>query len=268
MGSLVLAFVLSAEPTTAVVLARRTGATQADATAVTERVAQALAAQKVPGVLSLQETRARLARVAMTDATMCNGKSACHAELGKLLEVDFLVLVSVSQIAGEQSLAIELARAPTGDVLESESLLLAQRGQVPMEVLQRFAEVMTARVRSAAASPSPGDAPTQTTLVPAVKAPGPVEVPKPPPEKPRAVSLVLGGAGALALGAGVALLALGLTNRAEATASMDRGDGVRVSELRGSAALAKNDAATVQFALAGASAALGAGLGAAAIATW
>lgn len=264
MGSALLFLLLAADPTSAVVLARRTGVNQAEAVAVTERVAQALLDQKVPGLLPLAEANARLAKVAMADATMCNGKPACHAELARQLEVDFLVLVSVSQIAGEQSLAIELARGRGGAVLENESLLLAQKGQVPMDTLQRFAERMTTRVRGA-----PGDAPTVTTLVPPPVEPTPAlpEAPKPAGAS-HAPSYVLGAAGVAALGAGVALLVSGLAARGRLAEGELRPDGFTYSALQGSQAVALNDAATVQLAVAGAAAAVGVGLGAAAVAAW
>lgn len=263
MGSALLLLLLSADPTSAVMLARRTGVTQAEGVAVTERVAQALLDQRVPGLLGLSETSARLAKVAMTDATMCNGKPACHAELARQLEVDWLVLVSVSQVAGEQSLAIELARGATGAVAENESLLLAQKGQVPMDTLQRFAERMTARLRGA-----PADAPKVTTLTPPLGEP-PTLPPAPKPEgKSRAPTIVLGAAGVAALGAGVALLVSGLGTRGRLSAGETGPDGLTYSTLTGAEAQALNESANVQFAIAGAAAAVGLGLGAAAIATW
>lgn len=265
MGSALLLLLLTADPTSAVVLARRTGVTQAEGVAVTERVGQALLDQKVAGLLGLAETSARLAKVAMTDATMCNGKPACHAELARQLEVDWLVLVSVSQVAGEQSLAIELARGATGAVAENESLLLAQKGQVPMDTLQRFAERMSARVRGA-----PADAPKVTTLTPPpVEPPPPTLPPEPKPEgKSRAPTIVLGAAGVAALGAGVALLVSGLGARGRLSAGETGPDGLTYSGLTGAEAQALNESANVQFAIAGAAAAVGLGLGAAAIATW
>jgi hypothetical protein len=264
MGSALLLLLLTADPTSAVVLARRTGVTQAESVAVTERVGQALLDQKVPGLLGLSETSARLAKVAMTDATMCNGKPACHAELARQLEVDWLVLVSVSQVAGEQSLAIELARGATGAVAENESLLLAQKGQVPMDTLQRFAERMTARLRGA-----PADAPKVTTLTPTPGEPPPTLPPEPKPEgKSRAPTIVLGAAGVAALGAGVALLVSGLGARGRLSAGETGPDGLTYSGLTGAEAQALNESANVQFAIAGAAAAVGLGLGAAAIATW
>lgn len=263
MGSALLALFLAADPTSAVVLARRAGVSQPEAVAVTERVAQALLDQKVPGLLPLAETSARLAKVAMSDATMCNGKPACHAELSRQLEVDFLVLVSVSQIAGEQSLAIELAHGPSGEVQENESLLLAQKGQVPMGTLQRFAERMTTRVRG-----TPADAPKVTTLVPVEPPPPGLPEPPKPAGTSHAPSYVLGAAGVAALGAGVALLVSGLAARGRLAEGELRPDGFTYSALQGSQAMALNDAATVQLAVAGAAAAVGLGLGAGAVAAW
>ncbi len=264
MGSVLLVLLLAAEPTTAVVLARRTGVTQAEAVSVTERVAQALLDQRVPGVLTLPEANQRLAKVAMADATMCNGKPACHAELGRQLEVDWLVLVSVSQIAGEQSLAIEFAQGTTGRVMDNESLLLSQKGQVPLELLRGFADRVTSRLRGA-----PTDAPKVTSLVPVTGDPPPGTLPPPVPAgKSHVPSFVLGGAGIAALGAGVALLVSGLSDRDRLSTGAPGPDGTTLSALSGAQAMKLNDGANLQFALAGAASAVGLGLGAAAAALW
>ena len=268
MVSQLLLIALTADPSTATILVRRTAVTPAEATGVMNKVTQRLA---VPGLLQFPESQRRLSAFALKDGTTCGGKPECHQELGRQLGVDWLVLVSVSQIAKDQSLALELFHVATAEVLEQESLLLPRRGEVPAAMLDDFAARVSARMQPKVVppvEPKPVDAPVVTTLVPA-----PVEVKQPllPPEPPprsHAGGLVLGAVAVAALGAGVGLLVNGLGTRAQVTQGQPGEDGRLRSELNGSTAKSLNDSASLQFGLAGAAGAVGLALGATALVVW
>lgn len=266
MGGLLVAALLMAEPTAAVVLARRTAVPPAEAQALTAAVLQQLTGSALPGVLDATETERRLARLGLGDALLCEGKGPCLAELGRQVEVAFLVLVSASQVGSEQSLALELFRVADARVPVQESMLLPQRGEVPPSLVERFAGRSLVHRRP----PTP-DAPVaeKPALAP----------PTPPPPPPRAVAplpaprrpltpFVLGGAGVVALGAGVALLVAGLGARATLSLGTPQPDGTVHSPLTGSEAQAAAQAAGLQLGLAGLAGAVGLGLGAGAALTW
>lgn len=257
MSFVALALILAAEPTTAVVLVRRTSVPAPEAVTLTERVAQSLA---LPGQLESAEVSRRLVALAMKDGTGCGGKASCHVELGRQLKVDWVVLVSVSQLGEDQSLALELLSVASEGVVENEAVLLPSRGEVPKSVLEGFAQRVKGRIRPSS------DAPRTTSLTPNVT-PAPI-VMAPVAEPNRAPSLVLGGVGVAALAAGVALLINGVSLQDQARASTTGSDGVRRSELPASKAQSVLDAGTLQLGLAGASGVAAIALGAVAIAVW
>lgn len=263
---LLLSLTLLAEPTTATVLVRRTAVSSAEAGALMSKVAAQLA---VPGLMLYPESQRRLSAFALKDGTTCGGKASCHAELGRQLGVTFLVLVSVSQIARDQSLALELFDVATEEVVEQESLLLRKRGDVPAAMLDSFAARITEHTRPPPAPP-PEDTPKVTVLVPPPPPvePAPVLPPAPPPERSHAGAVVLGVGAAAAVGAGVALLISGLNTRAALSAGQLGDDGRVRSELMGAQAQQQNDAANLQLGLAGGAGALALGLGAGAILAW
>lgn len=261
VSQLILLLALTAEPTTtATILVRRTAVTPAEATALMTRVTQRLA---MPGLLDFTESQRRLSNLALKDATTCGGKADCHAEVGRQLEVSWLVLVSVSQIAQDQSLALELFNVATEQVLERESLLLPKRGEVPSVMLDGFAERVSARVQP----PKQVDVPVVTTLVPPVDLQQPLLPPAPAPRS-HVGGIVLGVAALAALGAGVGLLVNGLGTHAKVTQGTPGEDGRVYSDLSGSQARSLNDAASLQFGLAGGAGALGLALGATAVVVW
>lgn len=259
VSQLLLLLALTAQPsTTATILVRRTGVPPAEATGLMTKVTQRLA---MPGLLDFSESQRRLSTFGLADATTCGGKADCHAEVGRQLEVGWLVLVSISQIAQDQSLALELFNVATEKVVERESLLLPRRGEVPAAMLDSFASRVSELVR-----PVKSDAPAATSLVPVEGAQPPL-VPPPPPRS-HGGGIVLSAAAAVAIGAGVALLVNGLGLRAKATQGTPDEDGRLRSELTGSTAKSMNDSASLQFGLAGGAGALGLALGATAIVAW
>lgn len=127
LSAVVILALSAAEPTTAVVLARRTAAPAAEAASLTEKVATRM---NHPLVLPAAETKKRLGALGLKDATTCNGGADCLVEIAKQLKVEWLVLVSVSVIAKEESLALEIFNVAKSEVVDRESLLLAKRGDV------------------------------------------------------------------------------------------------------------------------------------------
>lgn len=270
MVTALLLMTLSADPSAAVVLVRKTAVKDAEASALTEKVASRIG---VPAIVPYADSQKRIATLGLKDATNCNGAADCHAEIGKLLRVDWLILVSVSQIASDQSLALELFKVEKGEVVERDSLLLEKRGEVQAPQLEAFGKKVRDRI-SGVSEPKPTDVPvkppevvnpvTDPNIV--VKPPDPV-VPPPAPEKSHVASIVLGGVGVAALGVGVGLLINGLSQRAALNGTAGA-DGYLRSDLMGSQAVRINDATSVQFGIAGGAGALGLGLITTAIALW
>lgn len=260
VSQLLLALTLSASANTATILVRRTGVSAADAAALTRQVGERLAS---PAVLEFAESQRRLSTFGLGDGTTCGGKPECHAEVGRQLGVSWLVLVSVSQIAQDQSLALELFEVAQEKVHERASVLLPRRGEVPAALLDSFAARVAAHV-----SQRPGDTPLHTDLTPQDAERGDELPPVAPPGKSHAASFVLGGVALAALGVGIGLLVNGLSLRGQVTSGTPGDDGWVRSELTGAEAAKRNDAASVNFGLAGAAGAVGLALGATAVATW
>lgn len=250
-----LAAALAAEPSTATILARRTGASPADAAALTRQVAARLSG---PAFVAYAESQRRLSAFGLSDGTTCGGKPECHAEVGRQLGVQWLVLVSVSQIAQDQSVALELVEVATEQVHERDSLLLPRRGEVPIELLERFAERVVLRVQGS-------DAPRAARLEPR---PGDPSLPLEAPPRSRVGNVLLGTAALAAIGVGVGLLVNGLSLREGVARGTPGDDGRLRSDLTGGQAQAQNDQASVMFGLAGGAAALGLVLGTTAVLTW
>ncbi len=259
VAQLILLVALTAEPNTATVLVRRTGVTPAEATALMRQVTQRLA---VPGLLEYAESQRKLSTFALKDGTTCGGKPDCHAELGRQLEVGWLVLVSVSQIAQDQSLALELFNVSSAQVLERESVLLPRRGEVPPAVLDDFASRVSARVLPALVEPKLVVVPPVTTLLrPIEKQP----VAPPPPPRSHAGGIVLGAVAVAAIGAGVGLLVNGLSMQGKLKQGAPGEDGSVLSDLTGAQAKAMNDSAGLQLGLAAGAGTVGLALGVTAI---
>lgn len=262
VSQLLILLALAAESNTATVLVRRTGVTPAEATGLMQKVTQHLA---VPGLLEYSESQRLLSSFALKDGTTCGGKPACHSELGRQLEVGWLVLVSVSQIAQDQSLALELFNVRSEQVLERESVLLPRRGEVPTTVLDGFAQRVSARVLPALVEPKIIEVPVVTTLLRPLEKP---PAPPPPPPRSHAGGVVLGVVALAAIGAGVGLLVNGLNTQARLNQGTLGEDGRLRSELTGSEAKSLNDSASLQLGLAGGAGAVGLALGVSAVIVW
>lgn len=263
VSQLLLLVALTAEPNTATILVRRTAVTPAEANGLMQKVTQHLA---VPGLLEFADSQRKLSTFALEDGTTCGGKPECHAELGRQLQVGWLVLVSVSQIAQDQSLALELFNVASEQVLERESLLLPRKGDVPTTLLDGFAARVSARVLPALVEPKKIDVPAANTLLRPLEVKPPVL--PPPPPRSHAKGIVLGAVALAATGAGLGLLVNGLNTQAKLRQGTPGEDGRIRSTLTGSEAKAVNDSAALQLGLAGAAGAVGLGLGVTAIIVW
>ena len=202
----------------------------------------------------------------------CSGKPACAAEFGKQLKVDWLVLVSVSRVAGDRSLALELFHVAGKTIADRESLLLPKGTPLTREPLDAFAGRLKERLQGPPATADlppekkPADAPLNTALTPQVVAD---ELPPLPPPEPKghAVSWVLGGAGVAALAAGVVLLVVGASTQAQVMGTAGADGRVR-SPLTGRQAQAAAGTASAEVGIGAALGAVGLGLGATAVVLW
>jgi hypothetical protein len=294
-----LQVLLAAAPSVAVTLSRRTAVSTADASAVTTQVAKALEGAGVP-LLDAAETSRRLSRVRQKDATLCAGKPACLKELLKSLEVPWLVLVSVAQVAGDKSLGLELFERDSGTVVEVESVVLPSWKAISPDLLEAFAQRVEKRAGPAEApkvgdgtkpgdatkngdptkpgdatkpdptkpdATKPGDAPVATTLTP-TEATATDTLPPAKPSKPHVTSWVLGGLGAAALVTAGVLLGLGLSSYASLSAGAPQPDGTVQSELTGAEAQARASSAGMQIGIGSGAAAVAVVLGTTAVIAW
>ena len=278
MGSLLAALLPSilavAEPSTLVVLSRKVSVTPAEAAAVVTQATTLLDDAGAPVVTASDATR-RLSKLGLKDATTCNGKPACAAEFGKQLKVDWLILVSVSKVAGDRSLALELFDVAGRAVVDKESLLLPKGTALTREPLEGFVARLKAKLgptlKLAPTPPEkqPGDAPVATALTPENSTVTQLPPPLPPPEpKGHTTSFILGGAGVVALGVGLALIVMSATAQGQVNAGAMGADGRVRSPLTGSQAQAASGTASAEAGVGVASAAIGLGLGTAAVILW
>ena len=277
MGSLFVALLVpalltSAEPSALVVLSRKVSVTPAEAVAVVTQTTSLLLEAGAP-LIDGAEANRRLAKLGLKDATTCAGKPACAAEFGKQLKVDWLVLVSVSRVAGDRSLALELFDVAGKTIADKESLILPKGTALTGEALDAFAGRLKSRLLPAApttdlpAEKGTSDVPLKTELTPETTlsdAPPPL-----PPAEPKGhrVSWILGGAGVAALAAGVVLLVVAASTQAQVTGAVGPDGRVR-SPLTGSQAQATAGTASAEVGVGAAAAAVGLGLGATAVVLW
>jgi hypothetical protein len=274
MGSLFVALLvpalLSAEPSALVVLSRKVSVPPAEAAAMVTQTTSLLLDSGAP-LVDAPEANRRLAKLGLKDATTCAGKPACAAEFGKQLKVDWLVLLSVSRVAGDRSLALELFDVAGKTIADRESLILPKGTALTREALDAFAGRLKARLLP----PPPtaeiplekktSDAPLKTELTPQT-----VQTPPPlPPAEPKghAASWILGGTGVAAIAAGVVLMVIAASTQAQVTGTAGPDGRVR-SSLSGSQAQAAAGTASVEVGVGAAAAAVGLGLGATAVVLW
>jgi hypothetical protein len=249
---------LAGEPM-AVVLARRTNVSAPEAAALTTRAAAAL---QLPGAVEPAEVLLRMGRLGLRDATSCKARDVCLAELGRQLQVGWLVLVSLSQLGEERSLGLELLQVAAEKVVDREAVLLPPRAGLDPALLEAFRGRVASRLATAAdaprldprlLSPGPGASSPLGSLAAAEAAP-----------RSRTPALVMGGAGIALVVASVALLVVGLGTRAQLSQGELR-NGQVYSPLTAQEAQGVATRASVELggAAVGAAAALGLGLGAA-----
>jgi hypothetical protein len=198
------------------------------------------------------------------DGASCNGKRPCVLELARQLQVGWIFSVSLSRIAKERSIGVELIDVADGSTLEKDGFVLGAKDELTPALLATFA----ANVKKRLPAPKP-DVPVAVVTTP--KEP-PVDLPPPPPPPPEpapaprahTAGWVMAGlaAGAL-IGSGVTL-ALGLNARGSIQRSITDG----VSTLSRSAALSLNTQANTQFIVSAVLGGLALALGTVAVIVW
>jgi hypothetical protein len=267
--ALVITFSLTAaDADTVVLVGRRTSLSQADAEAISQTIATHLAAARVPLKLDADAARASLSRLGLKDASACNGRKACVSELGRQLQAAHVISISMSQVGNDRSIAVELLRVADGVVLEKEAIILATGAKVTADQLAGF----SARVlKQLGISDQPVVEPPPPVVVkpPVVVEPPPLVTNPlpPPPPKSHVASFVLGGAGVAALAVATGLLVSGLNGRAAAYSTTEV-DGTLRSPYSASEVQRRAGASGVELGFAGGLAAVGLGLGTAAVITW
>lgn len=284
-GLLLMALALqaSSEASSAVVLVgRRTGATPTEAQATAEQVSSLLAEANVPLSMSAASVTSELARRGLKDASGCQGRRACLAELGRQLGVTHVVAVSVTQIGSDRSVGLELVLVADETVVEKDALIVAAKSPVTKEVMGGFSSRVAKRLGAPAevtppvpvaakpVGPAP-DAPTKepetkvVTIVPerVSNVPEVVEV----KSKTRTTGIILAGVGVAAGVAAITLMAVAFGTRGNANQT-EIVNGRVVSKLTASQAQALNDTSNAELAIAGGCALAGIGLGTGAILTW
>ncbi|MCU0699117.1 MAG: hypothetical protein MUC96_21640 [Myxococcaceae bacterium] len=267
-----LAVLVAAPPTpsSVVLLSRRTSVSIAEASALTSRVAGALAANGVTVSTPPDAAAAALKRLGFPDSSSCGGKRECLVELGRQLQVEWVFAVSVTKVENDRSVGVELIHVTDGSSPEKDAVVLAPKADLTPDLLAAFAKRVLDRW-----SPRPSDTPAAVTVTPpATPRPPPPDLPPPPPppapEAPRShlASWVLGGLGAAALVASGVFLASGLARWGSiyepGVDAMNR----RVSLLTFAEASARRDLANTDFTISGVLGGTALALGLAAVLTW
>ena len=268
--------------TVAAVLARRTGVPAADASALLSQLGAALAEAGLP-MMPPGELELHLARLGLADGTPCKGKTSCLSELGRQLQVAWVVMISLSELEGERSVGLELLEVNTELILERDALLLGGRAKLKPELLEPFVAralkhtgavgspppVVATREELKTFSPKPGAPPPQALLPPPPPPPasGFLELPLASPRS-HARGAVLATAGGVLLATGAVLLGVGLTANGRLSEGTPGSDGRVRSPLTATQAQALAREATLELSLCAAGALAGLGLGTAALVTW
>lgn len=274
LGLVVTLSLAAADSDVAVLVGRRTSVSPAEAQSVSQTISSHLTSARVPLKLDADAARASLAQLGLKDASACNGRKACITELGRQLQVGWVISLSLAQVGSDRSIAIELLRVSDAVVSEKEAIILATGASVSAEQLSGFA----ARVRTQLGLTDKPVA--EVTPPPVVKPPPPVVVEPPPPAplpvvvapvtsppKSHVTSYVLAGAGVAALAVATGLLVSGLNGRAAAYATTEV-DGTLRSPYTASEVQRRAGAAGVELGFAGGAAAVGLGLGVGAVIAW
>ncbi len=274
LGLVVTLSLAAADTDVAVLVGRRTSVSPAEAQTISQTISTHLVNARVPLKLDADAARASLSRLGLKDASACNGRKACITELGRQLQVGWVISLSLSQVGSDRSIAIELLRVSDGVVPEKEAIILATGANVTAEQLTGFA----GRVRTQLGiSDKPVTEITPPPVV-VVKPPPPVVTepvqppvvvaPVAPPPKSHVTSFVLGGVALAALAVGTGLLVSGLTGREAAYATTQAPDGTLRSPYTASEVQRRAGASSVELGIAAGAAAVGLGLGVGAVIAW
>ncbi|MBI3185138.1 MAG: hypothetical protein HYZ28_23630 [Myxococcales bacterium] len=175
--------------------------------------------------------------------SVCEGRRVCLLELARRLEAKVAVLISMSQVAEDVSIAVDAFRSSDGSKLASLAVVLLS---AELEGFDLHAQKFAAELSRALPPPArpPPEAAAVTLGPPKVAeafAAAP-EMPKPPPS--RAPSLFAGGSALALAGAGAYFAAAAFGAKAKADARGDTlADGRPTSPLTFSEASAARDSA-------------------------
>lgn len=254
-----------AEPTSVVMLARRTAVPPAEAQALVNHITGVLVELKVPGVLPAADLGVALQKLNLKDATSCRGRPACVAELGRQLQARWVVMISLSQLGDERSVGLELLQVEGEAVLEKDAVLLAAKARPGADLLDGFAQRVRTRLQPPPALPPPPPPPLVLEPAPQPVSSAPLVATAPATPPPRPGRLLAASAGA-ALVVGIVLLTVGLVVRGQLAGRLV--DGQLVSSLTIGDAQQRLTASVVELTAAGACGALAIALGAGALFTW
>jgi hypothetical protein len=255
----------------AVLVVRRTSVDAPQARALAESVASLLSKAGV-AVEAPAETVRRLGALGVKETTQCGGRKACVLELLRQLERPAGVAVSVSQLGGERSVALEAIRASDGAVLAKEAAVLKKDEALDERVVASLASALIKQWPAQAPVVEPPPPPKPVALTPAPKpaepapAPAPeVFAPAPEPNAPRShvPGIVVTAAAVAAAGVAAGFLGGSFTARGQLLQT-----NAGRSPYTGSEAQRLADAANMRGGIAGGAAVLALGLGITAVVIW
>jgi hypothetical protein len=272
LGLVVTLSLAAADSDVAVLVGRRTSVSPAEAQTTSQAISTHLANARVPLKLDADAARASLSRLGLKDASACNGRKACLTELGRQLQVGWVISLSLSQVGSDRSIALELLRVADGVVPEKEAIILATGANVTADQLSGFATRVRAQLgisdKPVAEITPPPVVGVKPPVVTEPLPPPVVVAPVTPPAKSHVTSFVLGGVALAALAVGTGLLVSGLTGREAAYATTQAPDGTLRSPYTASEVQRRAGASSVELAIAGGAAAVGLGLGVGAVVAW
>jgi hypothetical protein len=256
----------------AVLVVRRTSVDAQQAHALAESVATLLSKAGV-AVEAPAETVRRLGALGVKETTQCGGRKACVLELLRQLGRPAGVAVSVSQLGGERSVALEAIRAKDGAVLAKEAAVLKKDEALDERAVASLASALIKQWPAAAPvveAPAPEPKPVALTPAPKPAEPAPAPAPEvfaPAPEpiapKSHVPGIVLTVAAVAAAGVAAGFLGGAFTARGQLLQS-----NAGRSPYTGSEAQQLADAANMRGGIAGGVAVLALALGITAVVIW
>lgn len=179
MLALLISSLVAAAPTVAVVVSRRVDV-KADVVAkVTSALEEALAAEKVSGVVDAAEARRRLSDQGVDPASTCDNDRLCLLGQLHLLKVDVLVAVDLGHVVDQYALRFSALDSAQGAPLVERGALVKARqlnATLPEEA-RTFAHELAALL--SARAPQGLEPPPPVTTEPQLVSPPPRTAPAP-----------------------------------------------------------------------------------------